>query len=304
MPIIRCVNKNRKKLIKAVVFLLVIAALVLAKDQLSEYLMTDLNYGMPALTAKGSIDRLFIGSSAFRQGLDINTLEESEEDSYILTYNGNQPCTEYLQLKKLIGNGVKIHELYVDMYAFTSSRVPALEDKKMLLELNTSEKRELYDTISNKDFMTFWEMFVTANNEQLLTWPVSERIVNSQFKNGGTLISSAGLTEEAYGRLSQVYTSEEIDENQKKAIEDIINLCNDNDINLTFVEIPKADVIMQSDVYNDIMNEYIELLDGRKVKYIRSPEGLMGYSDFSDGIHLSSEGRTKYTKWLIEKIDP
>lgn len=50
------------------------------------------DYGMSPLVETGGAQHVFIGSSMFRQGLDIRILEEELGESvYVLSYNGNQP---------------------------------------------------------------------------------------------------------------------------------------------------------------------------------------------------------------------
>lgn len=61
---------------------------------------------MQAVLRKGETENLFIGSSMFRQGLDIDVLEERlEGSSYILSYNGNQPALMAMELQYLLEQG-------------------------------------------------------------------------------------------------------------------------------------------------------------------------------------------------------
>ena len=97
--------------------------IILIKNEYSYKLLENANYGMPALIEKGKVKNLYIGSSMFRQGIDIMTLEENGEDNYVLAYNGNQPVLEYYQLRNLIENNVQIENLYVDMYLIKISKL-------------------------------------------------------------------------------------------------------------------------------------------------------------------------------------
>ena len=57
--------------------------------------------GIPAAIEQKEIDHLFIGSSMFRLGLDIDVLEEKLDGNvYILSYNGNQPTFIAQELEK------------------------------------------------------------------------------------------------------------------------------------------------------------------------------------------------------------
>ena len=157
-------------------------------------------YGMPAAIKMGEIDHLFIGSSMFRQGMDIDVLEQKLDGSvYILSYNGNQPVFMAEELEYMLEHGVKIENLYIDFYAFTLTAVPWISDTKMFLDTDLAFKKEAWDIMAAHNdvkFSDFYEMFVTANNEQILMFPVNHAIVSSQFRNGGSLMSPAGQTKE------------------------------------------------------------------------------------------------------------
>lgn len=85
-----------------------IILIIFIKNNYAYKLMNYNNFGMPALIKKGEVTDLWLGSSAFRQGIDIKVIEEKgEKDSWILSYNGNQPVFEELQLKYLDKHHVK-----------------------------------------------------------------------------------------------------------------------------------------------------------------------------------------------------
>lgn len=288
----------RRRILLTSIYILSIITLIVVKAEYSHLLMKNCNYGMEALIRKGKVEHLFVGSSTFRQGLDINILEENlGDDCYILAYNGNQPCTEYLQIKKLLDNGVKIDNLYLDMYAFTLCREPGLDDEKLLMELNIKEKWELYKLLSNKSISLFWQIFVSSNNEQIITWPVNKHMINSIFRKGGTLISSEGMTKEAYDNIRPIDADGIPNSVQLAAVEEIIELCMNRGINLIFMETPKSEIIMSSDVYIRIMRYYKEYLAENDVRMILCNKRFE-HDDFVDGLHLSSKGMQSYTQTL------
>ena len=175
----------KKTIFKVILFCLCI---VFIKNQYTPFLLRNATYGMPALIEKGKVDNLYIGSSMFRQGLDIHTLEKMQEDNYVLAYNGNQPVWEYLQLQHLLEEGVEIKNLYIDMYVYSAWNIPKIQDEKMFLEMSLKEKIKVWEIIASKSggFGDLWRIFVSSNNELLLTWPISSVIINSQFYKGGT----------------------------------------------------------------------------------------------------------------------
>ena len=276
--------------------------IILLKDQYSSILLRNANYGIPALVNKGSVDNLFLGSSMFRQGLDIDVLNEGSEDSYILSYNGNQPYLEYLILDKLLKEGVKIKNLYVDMYAYSMCALPSLSDEKLLLELNLSDKWQIYKMISDDEpIKTFYQMFVSANNEMLLSWPVSFPVINGTFKNGGTLSETTGATKEVLGEMGIPVIGDGVQEIQGEYTKKIIDLCTQNDINIFFLETPKYYVVMQDADYETVMNDYTSIIneDAAILRFGTQADVDVNRSDyFIDLLHLSSEGRRVFTKTI------
>ena len=95
-----------KKILTMVISVLAaVTLLIVLKNQYGS-IFAGSTYGMPAVIEKGEVDHLFIGSSMFRQGLDIDVLEENlEGEVYILSYNGNQPVFMAKELEYTEKNG-------------------------------------------------------------------------------------------------------------------------------------------------------------------------------------------------------
>lgn len=304
--------------------LFVCFVMLLVKNEYSHILMRNAEYGMPALIEKGSVNNLYIGSSMFRQGLDIYTLNNREKDNYILAYNGNQPALEYRQLEYLIEHDVKISKLYVDMYAYAAWKAPEISDEKIFLEVDLKEKIYLWQLISKDNqasFGDFWRMFVNSNNELLLTWAVNYPILNSQFYLGGSKTKSLGTT---YNNLIKSKLPD-IEGNmnvvQEEYIDKIIAICNKNNIDVYFIETPKYKMLSQESSYLSAMEKYVYLLMEKKVPvviekntcdYIMNGlaselEGISVYEFstdnvdyYTDLIHLSYEGRVEFTEIINE----
>lgn len=292
-----------KRIWCSIIVVIAILVLLYIKNDYSEILLRHNTYGMPALIEKGHIDNLFIGSSAFRQGISIDVLDGNlSGENYILAYNGNEPYLELIELNKLIGNDVNTGHIYIDMYAYGADRAPQLDDEKLLLELNLNEKIKLYSMLDGHSISKCWQLFVTSNNDMLLTWPINKGLINSRFRNGGTLIYSAGLDESSYDNIIAPNADEKLNSIQAESIIGIIDICRQNNIEVTFVETPKASNIMRNQDYLNLMDQYTEILDANDVEVIKADISEMMCSDYSDGIHLSSDGRVKYTEWLMDKI--
>ena len=307
-----------KRIIQAVSLAVVISiVLIVIKNNGSYLLIQSANYGMPALVNKGDINNLFIGSSMFRQGLDIETLEENEEDNYILAYNGNQPYLEYYQLLNLIDKGVKIKHLYIDMYAYSLWADPKISDEKMLMEFSLMQKKQLLKNITcnnlGEKVHLLWQTYVSSNNELILTWPISGRMVNGIFYKGGNISKPAGAEYEILETMQVNQIQNEMNVIQKEYLIKLIDLAKDNNISIVFVETPKYRTTMLDDSYQTAMKQYMNLLDDSGILYIINSNLSMNratyeyeneQSDyFVDTVHLSYEGRVSFTNILCTKLD-
>lgn len=306
-----------KKLLKTSITAIGICfILLLLKNQYASLLLINSTYGMPALIKQTSVQNLYLGSSMFRQGLDIETL--AENDSYILSYNGNQPCLEFYELKYLLDHGVRIENLYVDMYVYSAWENPKISDEKLFMEIGIPEKYLLWNLIKstqeNDNFQALWRIWVNSNNELILTWPVSSPIINSQFKNGGALTRPGNVSKNELIQTAVPSIDENINSTQEYYIKALIQLAQENDINITFVETPKYETVSNDISYLSAMAQYSHLLDQSNTAYIVSentirqcqlnnvPFYTFDISDenyYSDTMHLSYNGRIAFTNALL-----
>lgn len=317
-------------------------ALVLVKNEYSRFLLSDANYGIQALISRsermkdegnGASWDLYLGSSMFRQGLDINELEkntEGERQTYILSYNGAQPFLIYYELQYLLAKGVPIHSVSIDMFANAMLEDPWVEDTRLFLDTGLPFKLKLWSAMYSEggaDAADFWEMMVTSNNEKLLAWFVDYPVVNDSFYNGGNLVQNTGASREqldryrgAVGRKETIFS---MNDYQKDYLKKIIQLCRDNGIEVTFIETPKYSTANREQAYTDIMHAYCQLLREYGIEYYLTESTVVSLKNYSgendsmnadhvipfdvenpslfiDNIHLSSEGRTVFTRALTE----
>ena len=300
-----------KKIVTTVVAVLAAVALVIVLKNQYGSVFAGKTYGMPAVIKQGEVDHLFIGSSMFRQGLDIDALEENLDGSvYILSYNGNQPIFMAKELEYLLENGLQIENLYIDFYAYTLTAVPWISDTKMFLDTDLAFKMDAWKTMTahNKvGLKDFYEMFVTANNEQILMYPINNVIVSSQFRNGGSLLSLAGKTEEHLDTLD-IGVRDGLFESQIAGYDRIVELAKEYDINLLFIETPKYEKLLtdtREGCYTDLLNEMIAWAKASGAEYLLAENFEFDHakgSNFQDLIHLSAEGRRDYCKKLAEYV--
>ena len=300
-----------KKILTTVAAVLVAVALMIVLKNQYGSIFAGSTYGMPAAVKKGEIDHLFIGSSMFRQGLDIDALEENlDGEVYILSYNGNQPIFMAKELEYLLEEGLKINNLYIDFYAYTLTAVPWISDTKMFLDTDLGFKADAWEIMSENNevgLKDFYEMFVTANNEQILMYPINNAIVSSQFRNGGSLIAPAGQSKEHLDTLD-LGVRDGLFESQLAGYDRILELAEEYDINLLFIETPKYEKMLKDSrdgCYSDLLNEMIDWAKQADASYLLADTFAFDHADaanFQDLIHLSGQGRKTYCQMLSEYI--
>lgn len=293
----------------AVAALLAALLLIVLKNEYARLLPVS-TYGMQAAIKKERIDHLFIGSSMFRQGLSIDVLEEElTGSSYILSYNGNQPALMAMELEYMLEQGLVIENLYLDLYPYTAAADPWISDTKLLLDTDLDFKIRAWELMAKggeAGFSDFYEFFVTANNEQLLTWPVNNRLVSSQFRNGGSLIEQAGKTREELYALGTLGSRDGLNEAQVEGYRKIAELAATHGIRLYFLETPKYERMYADadyrELYEACLLEVRELQEEYENITLLCAEDLeFDSSDaesFQDLIHLSAKGRETYTRLL------
>ena len=300
-----------KKLVTTVVAVILTVALVVVLKNQYGSMFAGNTYGMPAAIEKKEIEHLFIGSSMFRQGMDIDVLEENLDGNvFFLSYNGNQPVFMAEELEYLLEQGVKIENLYIDFYAFTLTAVPWISDTKMFLDTDLKFKKEAWEIMSAHNDVglnDFYEMFVTANNEQIFMFPVNNAVVSSQFRNGGSLMAPAGQSEEYLDTLD-LGVRDGLFESQLAGYEKIQALCNEYGINLLFIETPKYEKLLKDTregAYPELLEEMVAWAESHNASYLLAEEFDFDHADgdnFQDLIHLSGQGRKSYCEMLCEHI--
>ena len=296
--------------------LLAALLLVLVKNEYARLLPVS-TYGMQAAIAQGETENLFIGSSMFRQGLSIDVLEgELPGSSYILSYNGNQPALMAMELEYMLEEGLEVKSLYIDLYPYTAAADPWLSDTKLLLDTDLDFKLRAWELMrrsSGASFSDFYEFFVTANNEQLLTYPVNNALVSSQFRNGGTLLEQAGKTREELYALGTLGSRDGLNEVQVEGYRRLAALAEEYDLNLYFLETPKYERMYADEDYLELYGLCLETVRGLEKEWngkgsfrIICAEDLdfdsSDAGNFQDLIHLSAAGRTEYTRLLCGAV--
>ncbi len=277
------------------------------KTLFSNCLFRSSTYGMPALIEKGYVDQLFLGSSMFRQGIDIQTLNEyfPEKENYVLAYNGNQPIWEYYQLKYLLDNKVSIDKVYIDMYIYSMIEEPQLNDEKMFLEFDFQNKWDIFSCIDDDlSLADKWHVWVGSCNEMLFFWPIYKHVINAQFENGGSKISNTGISKQLLDNLTVPDLSSDINEIQYFYLQKIVEIVENNDIELILIETPKYIKIVEDNQYREKMDLYRDIVEELGVQEldIMDTFNRADASNYIDLIHLSEKGRKEFTTMVCDAI--
>ena len=243
-----------------------------------------------------------------------------------------------MELEYMLEEGLEIGTLYVDLYPYTAAAAPWISDTKILLDTDLGFKLDawkLMNACSDTKFLDFYELFVTANNEQILTYPIHNRLVSAQFRNGGNILTPGGQTKEHLDSLGMLGGRDGLKEAQVKGYERILELAKEHGIQVCFIETPKYERMYRDADYMELYEACTEKIRrlaeaqgdtslkgaderkrtgegsrengeaGTKVKMILAEELAFDFGDaacFQDLIHLSAEGRTWYTKLLCERL--
>ena len=216
----------------------------------------------------------------------------------------------------MLEEGLEVKSLYIDLYPYTAAADPWLSDTKLLLDTDLDFKLRAWELMrrsSGASFSDFYEFFVTANNEQLLTYPVNNALVSSQFRNGGTLLEQAGKTREELYALGTLGSRDGLNEAQVEGYRRLAALAEEYDLNLYFLETPKYERMYADEDYLELYGLCLETVRGLEKEWngkgsfrIICAEDLdfdsSDAGNFQDLIHLSAAGRTEYTRLLCGAV--
>ena len=156
-----------------------------------------------------------------------------------------------------------------------------------------------------------WQTYVTSNNELIATWPINGRIVDRNFYKGGNTLKPVGVGQSELEALEPNPIQGDMNPIQKEYLVKILDLARDNNIPITFIETPKYIKTSRYKDYQRAMDLYKQLLISEGIPYIVNCDNDVNTevtylydngasSNFMDMIHLSYDGRVKFTEALCE----
>lgn len=303
-----------KKIISIVLSAVIISAVFCTvKFALFQRLYRNAEFGVSRIINDDKINTLFIGSSMFRQG--VNTADLCLGDSvFTLCYNGNQPWMENLTVNYLNQNNKKLDTLVVDMYAYSmGSSKTKISDNRFLMEMPAGSIYGTYNILTehgDAGLKELYEMFVTSNNELLVTWPITYPLINARYEKGNATTYTSGSSKENLEKEAYpINKTGVLDEFQLENMKQLIELCNSNGTKVVFLETPKYERLYEDPTYMILMNQYFDFLEDkdctviaskRTVSELKADTGISltayDYDStnpdyFVDLIHLSYNGR-------------
>lgn len=300
--------------------LVVVSVFVVGKYRFFDIAMAHANYGMRAICNEKEISSLYIGSSMFRQGINVAEIEPS---AYLLSYNGNQPVAEELCLEYMLQKGANIKRLVVDMYPYSAANTPDLNDSRTFQDGDMGFTYSVYGVMKEyKGFAYLLEMLLNGNNEVFVTWPLTHGMVDSRYHRGSSTADAEGQTSEALDAIPLEFDGrEKLQPLQMDALDRIIKMCRTKGIDIVFVETPKYYRVHANEAYDGMMTDYYDFLKERKVEMIlcdktvealHLSDGSTCYitysfenhdaSNFLDLIHLSGKGRGEFSRLVGQLV--
>lgn len=299
----------KKTVITIISAFILFIAVVMVKNAYSYKIPND-EMGIQAVIAMKDVDYLFLGSSSFRKGVNMKELEqELDGSSFMLTYNGNQPMNAMIELQEIIKAGTNVNTLVYEIEPGMIDRGADLSDKRLLWDVDLDSKLQIWNYLKDRedaDFFMFFDYWVSSNMDYMITYPVAHKVIAKRYYKGGNDgedVSEARTEEE----LMNLPIKEDpgIDQLQLDSIVNIINMCNDNGIELIFLEPPKYKAIYADANFASKHEDMVNLLKENGATYYLGED--LGFDNtnaqyYSDISHMSKEGMEELTKDIIKVI--
>ena len=300
---------NKRKLLLTISLIILIpSAVVLGKNIFSCKLPNDA-CGVRSVVERGSVDTLFIGSSGYRKGIDMDILRDGLGDAFMLTYNGNEPFNVLIELEEILSGGVSINRLVVDFNPSMIDRGADLSDKRLLWDVSFDAKRKLWKEIAkleSTELFTFYDYWVLSNNDYMLTYPISAPLIKSRYYFGGINPSEVtGCSNKAELDSMPIIENPGLNELQLNSTERIIEICKNEGIELIFLESPRYITLCENENYAAKSRELRSFIEERGAKCILGSDLEFDSKNpefFSDTTHMSSVGKAEFTRKIVEAL--
>jgi len=303
-------RETKKIITTALIALIIFAGIIVFKNACS-YMLPNDSMGVRSVITQNHIDTLFVGSSAYRKGVDMYMIEDKlPGNSFMLTYNGNQPFNVAIELDEILKAGTDIDRLVVDFNPSMADRGADLSDKRLLWDISMEGKERLWSELSKREgasLFTWYDYWVSSNIDYMFTYPIAKPVISARYYRGGSASTEAakGLTKAELDEL-EIIENPGIDKLQSESIDRIISTCNENGIELIFLESPRYITMAENENYKAKSQELKAQIEAAGIRVIRGND--LGFDNsnpeyYADLTHMSGEGGKKLTESIIEALD-
>lgn len=268
------------------------------------------NRGIEDAVNQGPLDVLFIGSSTFRSNIDMPSMDDAYDGRvYTIAYGGNQLVASDIQYDELQSRASKMSNLIVmDLDPLMLTEEVKLSDSRVIWDLSFEGKRRLYEKMAeagNTDLSVMFEYFVSSGMDDLITYPVTERIYATRYYKGAKTDETPSSGLEYLENEKYDISDASLVEAQIDALIDLIAKSKNDSQKMVFLECPKYHRLQNDSVYLEMKNHMIDILDSNDAVYITAENIDFDNSNpdyYEDMSHMSAEGRRVYTAKLIEYL--
>lgn len=299
----------KKAIISMVAALFIIAAAVAVKNVYSCEVPIG-NRGIRSAINEGDLDILFIGSSTFRSNLDIHELDAAFDDrAYIISYGGNQYVAADIQYDEIKNRSDKSYGLMVfELDPLMLTEEVKLSDSRVIWDLSFPGKLALWDKLKNAgnaDFSVMYEYFVTSGMDDLITYPLTERIYSTRYYKGAKTDDTKSSGKDFLENEEFDISDSKLVKPQADAVIETIEKCRRDGQDFIFLECPHYYRLEEDPVYEEYHKYFVKLMDEYDVDCIYAHDVDFNNHEpeyFEDMSHMSGEGRRVYTKELIKHL--
>lgn len=266
--------------------------------------------GVSAISQASKIDTLFIGASSFRKGLNMHLLEDNlEGQTYMLTYNGNQPMNMDIELQELYKAGTEINTLVLEFDPGMIDWHADLSDKRLLWDISLDSKVKIWNLLSQRedaDFFMMYDYWVSSNIDYMFTYPISKPVISKRYYRGGNTGEDdvKGLSFEELEALP-VREDPGFSDLQKSSLQDIISLCNANNTKLIVLESPNYKKMYEDENYANKCVILRQFFEDAMIPVYTKEDLDFDYTNpayYSDLSHMSTEGMNIYTGKVVNLL--
>jgi hypothetical protein len=276
------------------------------------HLLAPKSSGISGAIREQRLDYLFLGSSHTRQSYDIDFFQKrTGKSAFAVAYNGLSPVVMDTIVRYLEeSHRLKVGTYLLEAYVYSALKVPALEDTRLFFDSPPDLKAMLLRLLSEKapsfDWRRRYELLALANNEAILTYPVSYALLARQSYRGGyTNKVIGGLTPEEFERLKsplQGAAEPSLNPEQVRSLQSLFEFIKARGLRVVFIEAPLPKPVGETP-FTSFNKRYLGslikeagfiYLDGDTVFEVGNPDY------FADNNHLSTKGRQFFTEKVVD----